>query len=128
MAFYPNITHAIGQTPLIGLPHLTADLPATIALKGEFFNPLGSVKDRIGLAMIEAAERAERIGPGSHIAPLHRRISGGQRHPPRRLRRHPERSSRAKPTALRNHSRKPGKLAYRRPTPRLSKGAYRDFG
>jgi cysteine synthase A len=67
MAFYPNITHTIGHTPLIGLPRLTADLPATIALKCEFFNPLGSVKDRIGLAMIEAAERAERIGPGSHI-------------------------------------------------------------
>jgi cysteine synthase A len=67
MAFYPTITHTIGHTPLIGLPRLTANLSATIALKCEFFNPLGSVKDRIGLAMIEAAERAERIGPGSHI-------------------------------------------------------------
>jgi cysteine synthase A len=67
MAFYSNITQAIGQTPLIGLPRLAVNLPATVALKGEFFNPLGSVKDRIGRAMIEAAEQEERIGPGTHI-------------------------------------------------------------
>lgn len=67
MAFHSNITQAIGKTPLIGLPRIANGLPASIALKGEFFNPLGSVKDRIGLAMIEAAENEGRIGPGSHI-------------------------------------------------------------
>lgn len=54
----------IGQTPLIRLNHITAGLPATIALKGEFRNPLGSVKDRIGLAMIEDAEAKGLIVPG----------------------------------------------------------------
>src|SRR4029079_11854596 len=52
--------------PLVRLPRLKAadSLGADIALKLEFFNPLGSVKDRIGLAMIEAAERAGEIAPG----------------------------------------------------------------
>src|SRR5208282_6024873 len=47
----------VGLTPLIKLNRITEGAPATIALKGEFFNPLGSVKDRIGYAMIAAAER-----------------------------------------------------------------------
>lgn len=67
MSIHENITKTIGHTPLFKLPHIGAGLPATIALKGEFFNPLGSVKDRIGLAMIEAAEKAGLIGPGTHI-------------------------------------------------------------
>ena len=53
---YNNITETIGNTPLIKLNKVTAGLPATILLKCEFFNPLGSVKDRIGLAMIRDAE------------------------------------------------------------------------
>ena len=65
--FYNNILETIGGTPLIRLNRVTAGLNATIALKGEFFNPLGSVKDRIGLAMIEAAERDGLIGPETLI-------------------------------------------------------------
>ncbi len=54
---YNNIVETVGKTPLVKLNRVTAGLDATIALKLEFFNPLGSVKDRIGMAMIEAAER-----------------------------------------------------------------------
>jgi cysteine synthase len=53
---YANIVETVGRTPLVKLNKVTAGLNATIALKCEFFNPLGSVKDRIGLAMIEDAE------------------------------------------------------------------------
>jgi cysteine synthase A len=53
---YNNIVETVGHTPLVKLNRVTAGLPATIALKCEFFNPLGSVKDRIGMAMIEDAE------------------------------------------------------------------------
>lgn len=54
---YNNIVETIGRTPLVRLNKVTAGLPATILLKCEFFNPLGSVKDRIGLSMIEDAEK-----------------------------------------------------------------------
>src|SRR5690348_2639092 len=54
---YNNIVETVGRTPLVKLNKVTAGLPATILLKCEFFNPLGSVKDRIGMAMIEDAER-----------------------------------------------------------------------
>ncbi len=54
---YSNVTEVIGRTPLIRLNRLSEGLDATIAIKGEFFNPLGSVKDRIGRAMIDAAEK-----------------------------------------------------------------------
>jgi cysteine synthase A len=50
MAYYENVVSSVGSTPLIKLNRVTAGLPATIALKGEFNNPLGSVKDRIGAA------------------------------------------------------------------------------
>jgi cysteine synthase A len=53
---YNNIVETVGRTPLVKLNKVTAGLPATIALKCEFFNPLGSVKDRIGMAMIADAE------------------------------------------------------------------------
>jgi cysteine synthase A len=64
---YPDIISTTGRTPLIRLNRLTQDIDATVAVKGEFFNPLGSVKDRIGAAMIEAAEKAGHIGPDSTI-------------------------------------------------------------
>jgi cysteine synthase len=64
---YNNILETVGGTPLIRLNRVTAGLDATIAVKGEFFNPLGSVKDRIGLAMIEAAERDGLISPDTLI-------------------------------------------------------------
>jgi cysteine synthase A len=54
---YNDIVETVGRTPLVKLNSVTAGLPATIALKCEFFNPLGSVKDRIGMAMIEDAEK-----------------------------------------------------------------------
>lgn len=56
----------VGATPLVRLPRLEAEAgcAARLALKLEFFNPLGSVKDRIGLAMVEAAEREGLIAPG----------------------------------------------------------------
>ena len=54
---YNNIVETVGNTPLVKLNKVTAGVPATILLKCEFFNPLGSVKDRIGMSMIEDAER-----------------------------------------------------------------------
>ena len=62
-----NITETIGRTPLVRLNRLTAGLGAEVAVKCEFFNPLSSVKDRIGVAMIEAAERDGRLGKDATI-------------------------------------------------------------
>ena len=62
---YNNIVETVGRTPLVRLNHVTRGLPATVLLKCEFFNPLGSVKDRIGMAMVEAGERAGKIKPGT---------------------------------------------------------------
>ena len=61
MPIYNSVLETIGRTPLIKLNRVTEGLDATIAVKAEFFNPLGSVKDRIGLAMIEAGEKAGKI-------------------------------------------------------------------
>ena len=58
---YQNIVETVGNTPLVKLNHVSSGVDATIALKCEFFNPLGSVKDRIGMAMIEAAEKDGRL-------------------------------------------------------------------
>jgi cysteine synthase A len=55
---FNNIVETVGRTPLVRLNKVTVGLDATILLKCEFFNPLGSVKDRIGMAMIEAAEKS----------------------------------------------------------------------
>lgn len=55
---YNNIVETVGRTPLVKLNKVTDGVDAVIALKCEFFNPLGSVKDRIGMAMIEDAEAA----------------------------------------------------------------------
>src|SRR5947199_9957278 len=54
---YNNIVETVGRTPLVKLNKVASGVDATILLKCEFFNPLGSVKDRIGMAMIEDAER-----------------------------------------------------------------------
>ena len=64
---FASIIETVGQTPLVKVNHTAADVAASIYLKCEFFNPLASVKDRIGRAMIEAAEKAGKIGPGSII-------------------------------------------------------------
>ncbi len=63
---YASILDTIGDTPLVGLPRLSAELSpkATVLAKLEFFNPIASVKDRIGVAMIEALEADGKIKPG----------------------------------------------------------------
>ena len=58
---YEDLTKTVGNTPLVKLNKVTKGLDATVVAKVEYFNPLGSVKDRIGVAMIEAAERAGHI-------------------------------------------------------------------
>jgi cysteine synthase A len=67
MPIHNNILGTIGRTPLVKLSRISAGLPATIAVKCEFFNPLGSVKDRIGAAMIEAGEKDGKITPQTTI-------------------------------------------------------------
>ncbi|MBL1134072.1 MAG: cysteine synthase A [Chloroflexi bacterium] len=62
-----NVTELIGNTPLVKLNKVTAGLPAQIVAKLEFFNPAHSVKDRIGVAMIEAGEREGKIKPDTII-------------------------------------------------------------
>ncbi len=64
---YSNITWTIGNTPLVRLNHMTKDLHADVIVKVESFNPMGSVKDRIGLSMIEEAEREGKIKKGITI-------------------------------------------------------------
>ncbi len=64
---YNNVVETVGRTPLVRLNSVTAGLQATVALKCEFFNPLGSVKDRIGMAMIEDAEKQGLIKAGTTI-------------------------------------------------------------
>jgi cysteine synthase A len=67
MPMYENVLGTVGRTPLVKLQRISAGLPATIAVKCEFFNPLGSVKDRIGAAMIEAGEKDGKITPQTTI-------------------------------------------------------------
>ena len=62
-----SIVDAIGQTPLVRLNRLSEGLPGNIAVKLEFYNPAGSVKDRIGRAIIDAAEEAGALKPGGTI-------------------------------------------------------------
>ena len=64
---YENLADSFGNTPLVKLPRLAKGLPGTVAVKMESFNPAGSVKDRIGISMIEAAEREGRLRPDSVI-------------------------------------------------------------
>ncbi len=64
---YDDVLATIGWTPLIRLNRVTQGIRTPVYGKAEFFNPGGSVKDRIGLAMIEAAEREGRLRPGGVI-------------------------------------------------------------
>jgi cysteine synthase A len=67
MRIADDITQLIGGTPLVGLRHVTDGAGARIAVKLEYFNPGGSVKDRIALSMIDAAEAAGLLRPGTTI-------------------------------------------------------------
>lgn len=64
---YNNITEVIGNTPIVRLNRLDADLPGNVAVKLEFYNPANSVKDRIGVAIIDAAEKSGELKPGGTI-------------------------------------------------------------
>ncbi|MFE4470412.1 cysteine synthase A [Leifsonia sp. NPDC056824] len=64
---YENITETIGRTPLVKLNRLAAGTGATVLAKLEFFNPAASVKDRIGVAIIDAAEKSGELRPGGII-------------------------------------------------------------
>ncbi|HSR87615.1 MAG TPA: pyridoxal-phosphate dependent enzyme, partial [Pontiella sp.] len=67
MPIYEDITKTVGNTPLVKLNRITKGLPGTVVVKLESRNPLYSVKDRIGLAMIEDAEKKGLIKPGSTL-------------------------------------------------------------
>jgi len=67
MQVFDNIIETIGNTPLVRLNSVAANLPCTILAKVEFFNPGGSVKDRIGFTIIEEAEQSGRLKPGGTI-------------------------------------------------------------
>src|SRR5437764_9359673 len=67
MQILETILDAVGNTPLVRLSRLAADTRTPIVAKVEFLNPGGSVKDRIGLGMIEAAEQAGQLRPGATI-------------------------------------------------------------
>ncbi|WP_077487697.1 cysteine synthase A [Sinomonas mesophila] len=64
---YDDVTQLVGNTPLVRLNRLTEGLEAQVAVKLEFYNPANSVKDRIGVAIIEAAEKAGALKPGGTI-------------------------------------------------------------
>lgn len=64
---FKNILEGIGKTPLVRLNRITTDFTSEIFVKAEFLNPGGSVKDRIGLAMVEAAEREGLLKTGGTI-------------------------------------------------------------
>jgi cysteine synthase A len=67
VAAYPSVLALIGRTPLVELSRFRTDLPVRLLAKLESANPAGSVKDRIALAMIEAAEADGTLSPGAHI-------------------------------------------------------------
>src|SRR3982750_1931868 len=64
---YPTVLDLVGNTPIVRLPRISQDVPATLLAKLEYMNPGGSNKDRIGLAMIEAAEQEGKLKPGGTI-------------------------------------------------------------
>jgi cysteine synthase A len=64
MKIASDLTRLVGNTPLVRLDRLAADLPATVVAKLEFFNPAHSVKDRIGVAMVDALEAEGKLKPG----------------------------------------------------------------
>ncbi|MGQ4569371.1 cysteine synthase A [Dermabacteraceae bacterium P9123] len=67
MVIYNNVSELVGRTPLVRLNHLPADVVANVVAKLEFYNPANSVKDRIAVAMIDAAEKSGQLKPGGAI-------------------------------------------------------------
>jgi len=67
MPIYDDVTKLIGNTPLVRLNKVTDGAPATVAAKLEFYNPASSVKDRIGVAIVDAAEASGQLEPGGTI-------------------------------------------------------------
>lgn len=67
MTIYENVSELVGRTPLVKLNRLGDDVKATVVAKLEFYNPANSVKDRIGVAMIDAAEASGELKPGGTI-------------------------------------------------------------
>ncbi|GAB2532331.1 cysteine synthase A [Brachybacterium huguangmaarense] len=67
MPVYENVSELVGRTPLVKLNKLGDDVKATVLAKLEFYNPANSVKDRIGVAMIDAAEASGELEPGGTI-------------------------------------------------------------
>ncbi len=67
MPIHSSIIETVGRTPLVQLRRLAGESAGEVVAKIESFNPMGSVKDRIGVAMIEAAEAAGKLAPGGHI-------------------------------------------------------------
>ncbi|GGC95333.1 cysteine synthase [Tersicoccus solisilvae] len=64
---YDDVTQLVGRTPLVRLNRLAEGLPGNVAVKLEFYNPANSVKDRIGVAIVDAAEKAGALRPGGTI-------------------------------------------------------------
>src|SRR4029078_1857667 len=67
MRYYDNVVEMIGNTPLIRLRSVTEGIAATVLAKVEYFNPGGSVKDRIALRMVEEAEKSGQLQSGGTI-------------------------------------------------------------
>lgn len=67
MKIYNNITEVVGNTPLVKLNRIMGDSKATVLAKLEFYNPTSTVKDRIGIAMVDAAEASGQLKPGGTI-------------------------------------------------------------
>ena len=67
MKIYNDITEAFGNTPLVRLNRIMDGAKANVFAKLEFYNPSSSVKDRIGIAMVDAAERSGQLKPGGTI-------------------------------------------------------------
>jgi len=67
MALYQNITEVVGNTPLVRLNRVTDGAAAQVYAKLEFYNPTSTVKDRIGIAMVDAAESSGELKPGGTI-------------------------------------------------------------
>ncbi|KXK33164.1 MAG: cystathionine beta-synthase [Chlorobi bacterium OLB6] len=86
-----NVKHSIlelvGNTPLLKLTKVTSGIAATVLAKMESKNPGGSIKDRIGIAMIEAAEREGKLSPGDLIIDLQAatQVSASHLLPPKKV-------------------------------------------